>query len=111
MKSNGKHRYQRRKPLVPPLAAFRSAVTNGSVLFNGVDHRSAWMRRYRDLIADHVSDLGGIAAMSQSEQVLARRAAMLCLQCELMESKWDANNGEASAKQIATYQTTVNTLR
>ena len=69
------------------------------------------MRRYRDLIADHVSDLGGKDAISEAEKVLVRRAAMLCLQTELMETRWAENNGEASPKQIETYQRTVNTLR
>jgi hypothetical protein len=106
-----KPKHAPRKPVEPTLACVRSAVTNGSVLFHGVDHRSAWMRRYRDLIADHVSDLGGIEAMSQSEKILARRCAMIALQCELMEARWSASNGEASERQLATYQTSVNTLR
>jgi hypothetical protein len=37
----------------------RSRVTNGTVLLPGVDGRSAWMRRCKDIIAAHVSDLGG----------------------------------------------------
>ena len=74
--------------------------------------RGAWARRLRDLISDHISDLGGEDALSTAERVLVRRAAMLCLQAELMESRF-ANNehGEASAKQIETYQRVTNTLR
>ena len=42
------------------MACLRSAITNGSDLLAGdVDHRSAWVRRLRDLILAHTSDLGG----------------------------------------------------
>ena len=100
-----------RKRLAPTLACFKSAVSNGSVLLEGVDHRSAWMRRLRDLIADHVADLGGADALSAAERALIRRAAMLTLQTELMESRWNENDGEASAKQIEVYQRVVGALR
>jgi hypothetical protein len=36
---------------------------------------------------------------------------MLTLQLEMMESRWNENDGEASAKQLDTYQRTANTLR
>src|SRR5947209_6669909 len=71
----------------------RSRVTNGNQLFvelrNG---NSSWTRRLRDLIADAASDLGGSDVISAAERVLVRRAAMLTLQCELMEQRW-AENG------------------
>ena len=69
------------------------------------------MRRLRDLITDHANDLGGPDALSTAELAQVRRAAMLTLQTELMETRWAENNGEASAKQIETYQRTANTLR
>jgi hypothetical protein len=94
------------------MTKLRAAISNGSTLLNDLDHRSVWARRLKDLIAAHVSDLGGIAAVSESEKVLVRRAAMLTLQAELMEQRFARNeNGEASAKQIETYQRTTNTLR
>jgi hypothetical protein len=43
----------------------RSAVTNGRRLFVDGDGNSAWSRRYRDLIAGHVSDLGGADHLSE----------------------------------------------
>jgi hypothetical protein len=101
----------RRKRTIPTLACFKSAITTGSRLLHDVDGRSAWMRRYRDLIADHVNDLGGPSAISEAEKVLVRRAAMLTLQTELMETRWAQNNGEASPRQIETYQRCTNTLR
>ena len=100
-----------RKRLAPSLACFKSAITNGSEILHDVDGRSHWMCRLRDLITDHANDLGGPDALSTAELALVRRAAMLTLQTELMETRWAENNGEASAKQIETYQRTANTLR
>ena len=102
-----------RKSSTPTLAALRSTVTNGSSLFiDRIDERGAWARRLRDLISDHTSDLGGEDALSTAERVLIRRAAMLTLQAELMEQRFaQAEGGEASAKQLETYQRTTNTLR
>jgi hypothetical protein len=36
-----------------------SRVTNGSALLPRVDGRSAWVRRCKDIIEAHLSDLGG----------------------------------------------------
>ena len=106
---------KQRRRLKPDLSGrkLRSAISNGKhILDSSVDHRTAWMRRLRDLIADHTSDLGGADVMSTSEQTLVRRAAMLTLQCEMMESKWAAEReGEAGAPQLKLYQMTSNTLR
>ena len=63
-----------RKRAAPSMACMRSAISNGTVLFEGIDHRSAWMRRLRDLIADYVSDLGGEDNLSSSEMILVRRS-------------------------------------
>lgn len=93
------------------LSRLRSGISNGSMLFPDVDHRTAWMRRLKDLIADHVSDLGGDDMISSSEMILVRRAAMLTLQCELQEARWAQNEGEASPKQIETYQRVTGALR
>jgi hypothetical protein len=100
-----------RKRLDVTLRKLRSSISNGSSLLVDVDHRSAWMRRLRDLIADHIRDHGGDEMVSGAERILIRRAAMLTLQCEMMEARWSENEGEASAKQIDVYQRTANTLR
>jgi hypothetical protein len=64
----------------------RSKVTNGRALFDGdVDGRSAWARRLRDLIRLYVADLGGEDNVSAAEHSLARRAATLTLELELLE--------------------------
>jgi hypothetical protein len=65
----------------------RSRVTNGSALFVEGDDRSAWARRYRDLIFAHTSDLGGAAAVSEAQAALIKRAATLQIELELLEGK------------------------
>ncbi len=85
-------------------------MTNGSVVLPGVDGRSTWARRMRDLIELHVSDLGGVDACSNAERALVRRAACLSLECELLESQF-ATDGQASPQSLDLYQRTSNSLR
>jgi hypothetical protein len=89
----------------------RSAITNGSSVLNDVDHRSAWMRRLRDLIGLHMSDLGGDDNASEAERSLVRRAAMLELQLELMDQRIAQAGGEATSAQLADYQRATGALR
>lgn len=49
--------------------------------------------------------------MSEGQRTILRRIAMLELQCELMESRFAANQGEASLKQLEIYQRTSSALR
>ena len=69
------------------------------------------MRRYRDLIQLHESDLGGEDLISESERRLVRRAAMLTLQCELLDHKFALSEGEASVIDLDRYQRASNSLR
>jgi hypothetical protein len=81
-------------------------------LLAGLDHRCGWARRLRDLINDHVADLGGQDTLSHAEQLLVRRASMLALQCELLEQKFSEHeDGAANTQEIETYQRCTNTLR
>jgi hypothetical protein len=59
----------------------RSAVTSGRKLFVTGDSNSAWSRRYYDLVARHVGDLGGRDLLSEAQISLIRRAASI--ECEL----------------------------
>jgi hypothetical protein len=76
----------------------------------GVDGRSTWVRRLRDLIALHLSDLGGDDAVSEAERSIVRRVATLTVELERMESGF-ALAGEALPVQIDLYQRTANSLR
>ncbi len=69
------------------------------------------MRRLRDLINQHTADLGGEDFVSESEKRLVRRAAMLTIQLEMMDSKFALNDGEASRVDLETYQRCSNSLR
>ena len=110
--TNARNTYQARKRPAVSLSKVRSGISNGSMLFPDVDHRSAWMRRLRDLISDHVSDLGGEDMISSSEAILIRRASMLTLQLEMIESRWATEReGEAGPKSLQLYQRTTGALR
>jgi hypothetical protein len=63
----------------------RSRITNGKDLFSGVDERTAWVRRFRDILSEIISDLGGEVGLSEGQRQLARRCATIAIQCEAME--------------------------
>ena len=65
----------------------RSAITNGRKLYLSGDGNSAWSRRYRDLIAGHVSDLGGRDMISEAQLSLIKRASTLELELEQAEGR------------------------
>jgi hypothetical protein len=88
----------------------RSAVTNGKTLIAGIDGRSAWMRRFRDLFEAHVADLGGDDQISEAERSIARRAAVLATECERMEAGF-ATVGAATPDELDLYGRTANSLR
>lgn len=81
-----------------PSPAHRSRATNGSTLLQNVDGRSAWARRMRDLMALHLSDLGGEGAVSAAEKCLIRREATLTVKQERF-----ATDGKARAEALDLY--------
>ena len=88
----------------------RSRVSNGSAILPGVDGRSTWVRRVRDLMGLHLSDLGGDQAVSEAERSIIRRVATLTVELERMEAGF-AVAGEAQPDQLDLYQRTANSLR
>ncbi len=71
-----------------PSKTTRSRVTNGSSLHvSKADGRTMEARRFRDVLAEIVSDLGGVDLLSEGQRQLARRAAMMSVQCEFMEAE------------------------
>jgi hypothetical protein len=68
----------------------RSAVTNGKRLHVVRPGDTAWARRFRDVLAEIIGDLGGRDVLSEGQRQLARRAATISIACERME-------GEATA--------------
>jgi hypothetical protein len=75
-----------------------------------VDGRSTWVRRLRDLMGLHLSDLGGDNAVSEAERSIIRRVATLTVELERMEAGF-AVAGEAQPDQLDLYQRTANSLR
>ena len=63
----------------------RSAVTNGRRLHVEARGDTAWARRFRDVLAEIVSDLGGPDRLSEGQRQLARRCALLSVECEKIE--------------------------
>jgi hypothetical protein len=83
--------------------AQKSRITNGSSLLPGIDGRSAWVRRCKDLIGAHLSDLPNA---SVAERSLVRRAAVLTTQLERLERRFaiaDLADEAASADDLDVY--------
>lgn len=88
----------------------RSRVSNGSALLPGVDGRSLWVRRCRDVIEAHISDLGGTENTSEAERSLVRRAAVLTTELERLETRF-ATAGEAKPDDIDLYSRVASNMR
>lgn len=66
----------------------RSRLSNGSALHvDAVDGRTREARRFRDLLAEIVNDLGGPDGLSEGQRQLARRCAMISVECERLEAR------------------------
>lgn len=66
----------------------RSKVTNGALFASDlIDGRSASSRRFRDVLGAIVGDLGGSDRLSEAQRQLARRVALMSIQCEAMEER------------------------
>ena len=63
----------------------KSRVSNGSALFVVGKGTSPFARRFADILAEIVSDLGGADQLSEAQRQLARRGASLSLACERLE--------------------------
>jgi hypothetical protein len=88
-----------------PSPKTRSRVSNGSAVLDNVDGRSAVARRYRDVLSELISDLGGDPSGAQS--AIARRAASLCVVCEQAEAEMLAGG----ILDLAEFTTAANSLR
>jgi hypothetical protein len=86
----------------------RSRITNGAIV--DADGRSSWVRRMRDVIHAHLSDLGGEDAASQAEKSIIRRVATLTVELERMEAVF-AEAGGAQPEMLDLYQRAAGNLR
>jgi hypothetical protein len=87
----------------------RSAIANGKLL-PGIDQRSTWVRRCRELIEDQITDLGGEDNTSTAERSLIRRAATMTVELERLELKF-ATAGQASPDDLDLYVRASGNLR
>ena len=65
----------------------RSRIANGTVVLDGIDQRSAAARRFRDVLGEIVADLGGPDRLSEGQRQIARRCALMSIECEKMEQR------------------------
>ena len=91
----------------------RSRLSNGHLMApprdGGIDGRSSWARRQRDLITEHVADLGGMDSLSGSQQRLVRICATLTVELEQLDLKFA--QGKGNTDELDRYQRVSNTLR
>ena len=86
----------------------RSRVTNGRTVFAvGGDGKSAWTRRWKDLVEAHTNDCGGASRLTEAKLSLCRRAATLTVQLEQLE----AQMSEGKDVDLASYAMVASHLR
>lgn len=81
-----------RVPAAPKSSRQRSAVSNGTKAFIEGDERGPWTRRFKDLLALHLEDLGHPEHLSEAQNSIARRCATLEVQLEQMEAQASLGN-------------------
>jgi hypothetical protein len=64
----------------------RSAVANWTRLHVRKVGDTAWARRFKNVLAEIISDLGGRDGLSEGQRQLARRATTISLECEKSEA-------------------------
>ena len=96
-----------RSPVDRPKDRQKSRITNGSALLPGIDGRSAWVRRCKDLIAAHLSDIPDASAAQRS---LIRRASVLTVELERLEMQF-ALAGAADPDTLDLYGRAAGNLR
>jgi hypothetical protein len=75
------------------------------VFLEGVDGRSVLARRYRDILEQLISDIGGDPSEAQS--LILRRSATLAVWCEMAE----AEMAQGKELDIVSFTTATNALR
>jgi hypothetical protein len=97
-------------PARPAKDRNKSHLTNGTKLLPGVDGRNPWARRARDVLQEHIADLGGHDNTSAAERSLARRAAVMTVELEMLEARF-ANAGMAESEDLDLYVRASGNLR
>jgi hypothetical protein len=85
----------------------RSKISSGAALFrtsakgNPVDMRTAFGRRFQDLVKVITLDLGGPDLLSENQRQIIRRIAILAVNLEAEEAKALSGEGEFDAAKFA----------
>jgi hypothetical protein len=87
-----------------------SRITTGADVVPGVDHRTIWVRRFRDVQALLISDRGGEDNISEAKKLMVRRIATQEIELLNMETKF-ALAGGATPEQLNGYNSTANSQR
>jgi hypothetical protein len=66
----------------------QSKITNNPFLIPGVTGNSTWVRRMKDLMQEHVQDMGGPDNVSAGERNLIRRVACMTVEAERLEQRF-----------------------
>jgi len=88
-----------------------SSVTNGTALFlEPVDQRSSYSRRWHDIQARFISDLGGWDQVTEGQASLVRRITTLSVSLEQIEARF-AQSAQLDPELASLYATLANSLR
>jgi hypothetical protein len=87
-----------------------SRITNGRTLPKGIDQRTVWVRRWKDINRLLLSDLGGETEVSEAERAIVRRASTMLVALEALEGEF-ATKGDATAVQLEAYGRAANAVR
>ncbi|KAB0676706.1 hypothetical protein [Aureimonas leprariae] len=93
------------KPIGRSKPQARAKISNKFGLLPDVDGRSLIMRRYKDILAQLVVDIGGDP--SEAQTIIARRACTIAVWCEQAEASMANGNGI----DIGEFTTATNALR
>jgi hypothetical protein len=97
------------KPQKGDQRGVHSRQYNGALL-PGIDGRSMWVRRAKELIDSHTTALGGVDNISPAESALVRRSAVLIVELERLERIF-ALAGQADADSLDLYARVAGNLR
>jgi hypothetical protein len=96
----------------PNIARATKVGTGKADFLTDVDGRSIIARRFKEIYSDLIDDLGGNDTACEAQRQLARRAATLAVQCEVMECGLGdvAFDGDVYAKMTNTLNRVLTTL-
>lgn len=95
--------------IFPPTTGTR--IGRGSaMLLDGSDERSVYVRRLKELCTDYACDLGGVENTSAAQRAIIRRAAVLQIECEKIETRF-AEDPTVGERTLDLYGRTAGNLR